>query len=116
MTAARVFFCGLVLSGTVIAADPPFTGKWQLDEGKSELRGLPEKPPSSLTLDLQGSAMACEDAVGKCSFTIDRKESRVQDAEGSRSRVAKWEGDAIILNTIVLKRGGQHSEVDRWSV
>ena len=116
MTAARVFFCGLVLTGTVLAADPPFTGKWQLDESKSELRGLPEKPPASLTLDLQGSAMSCEDAGGKCSFTIDRKESRVQDADGSRSRVAKWEGDAIILNTIVLKRGGQHSEVDRWSV
>lgn len=116
MTAVRIF-SGLFLLGAIAtAADPAYTGTWQLDESRSQLRGLPEKPPVSLKLELQGSAMTCETGAEKCSFTIDRKESRMQTAEGSRSRVAKWEGDAIILNTIVLNSGGQHSEMDRWSL
>ena len=115
MTSRSAFVC-LLLSGTVMAADPAFSGKWQLDEARSEIRGLPEKPPASLTLDLKGSAMACEAPAEKCSFTVDRQETRVATPDGSRSRVAKWEGDAIILNTIVMKRGGQHSEMDRWTV
>lgn len=118
MTVTRLPICCVLLCGIAGAADPPFSGKWQLDESRSELRGLPDKPAAVMQLDLQGSSMTCEagDVAEKCSFTIDRKESRHQTSGGTHSRVAKWEGDAIILSTIVLKPGGQHSEQDRWTV
>jgi hypothetical protein len=53
----------------------------------------------------------------KCSYTIDRKESRHQSAGATRSSVAKWEGDTVVLNTIVMKDGGgQYTEMDRWTL
>ena len=52
-----------------------------------------------------------------CSYTFDGKETKHAAGRERRSTIAKWEGDAVILNTIVLKEGiGQHTEMDRWSV
>jgi type IV secretion system protein VirB10 len=113
---SKITFWWLLFAGAAVAADPAYSGKWHLDESKSELRGLPERPAAVLTLDLQGNSMKCQASEQRCSFTLDRKEMREQTVNGSKSRVAKWEGDAIILNTIVLKSGGQHSEIDRWTL
>lgn len=103
------------------AANPGFTGTWELDESRSEIQRGPQGPPSKLALQQDGTAVTCEAVRSgvpeKCSYTTDRKETRYENAGVVRSSVAKWEGDAMVVNTIVMKKeGGQYSEMDRWTL
>jgi type IV secretion system protein VirB10 len=112
----------LVLGATSLgAADPDFSGVWHLDVAGSEIQRSAQAPAGVLKLRHNGTAVDCEavrdSSSERCSYTIDRKESRHETAGTTRSSVAKWEGDTIVVNTIVMKKnGGQHTEMDRWTL
>jgi type IV secretion system protein VirB10 len=120
----QAFRCRTVaflLSVPLWAADPDFSGTWVLDESRSEIQRSSAPVPGKLKLQHSAIAIDCEAVTGdlshKCSYTIDRKESRHESERTTRSSVAKWEGDTIVLNTIVMnKGGGQYTEMDRWTL
>jgi hypothetical protein len=106
----------LVLS--CAAADPDFTGTWNLNPSKSTVRAMPQPAPLTLKVEQSGDKVNCTavTAAGeqeKCSYSLDRTETR----NGSATAVAKWEGDAAMVNTIVLRPGGaQYTHMDRWTL
>jgi hypothetical protein len=103
------------------AADPAYSGSWRLNASRSDPR-VPSGAAESLKLSHQGLTMTCEamragSPAENCSYTIDGKETKHLSGRERRSTIAKWEGDAVILNTIVLKEGiGQQTVMDRWSL
>ncbi len=102
-------------------ADPEYTGHWVLDETQSEIHALPAPPARVLRVRLTGKTLTCsalfdEAEAENCSFTLDRKETRHVGRKGSRSIAAKWEGSALLINTIVQSRDTQHTEMDRWKL
>src|SRR5687768_4662798 len=111
----------LAVAFSLPAADPDFSGTWLLDESRSDIQRGTLAPPGTLTVQHKATEMDCEAVRNgvreNCSYTIDRKESRHESGGATRSSVAKWEGDTIVLNTIVMKKdGGQHTEMDRWTL
>ncbi len=121
MRCTLVVFLSILVPPLVQAADPAYSGSWMLNASRTDARAV-SGAPESLKLNHQGVAMTCEAArpggpVENCSYTIDGRETKHQSGRQRRSTIAKWEGDAVILNTIVLKEGvSQQTEMERWSV
>jgi len=50
-------------------------------------------------------------------FTAGRKETRALSDDTETRTVLKWEGDALLFNTILNGRHGTiHTQMDRWQV
>ncbi|HEU0142590.1 MAG TPA: hypothetical protein VFQ79_22905 [Bryobacteraceae bacterium] len=93
------------------AADPDFSGTWRSNPSQSTVQRAPLPPGKLLNIQHRGITVTCEalteaSTVENRSFTTDRKESRHESDGATRSTVAKWEGDNILVNTIVLMRSG----------
>lgn len=104
-----------------LAADPDFTGTWQLSRQRSDLRPLPAAPWERLTVTQDGQTVRCEStseggAPVAWRFTLDGKETRSAAGVMERRAAAKWEGAALLVNTVVMRRDGQHTEADRWKL
>ncbi|HZU24461.1 MAG TPA: hypothetical protein VFA04_03010 [Bryobacteraceae bacterium] len=107
----------------LLAADPNFTGEWKLNPARSGRNNLPEPAAASLTIEHHGNTIKCSTGsdhaaapAAAFSFTTDRKESRYRIGESSRSTIVKWEGDVLIINTIVNGRGPSYTVMDRWKL
>jgi hypothetical protein len=104
------------------AADPDFTGEWKMDHASSELRALPRLPAERLSIDHRGTRIrATEHRPGELSvsaeFTTDRKETVSKAGGGTtQSVISKWEGTALLVNTLVRSPGGQYTVMDRWKL
>jgi hypothetical protein len=116
-------FGELVAAATVLNAadDPNFTGKWRLQERQSEIDPKQEAPPRMIEVNHTGVLVDCRafrDAAGEpeqWSFTTDGKE-RVTKSKVKRSALAKWEGAALLINTIIIVGDSQKVEMDRWTL
>jgi len=111
----------LVTIPLLMASDPDFTGRWRLNSARSGQNRLPEPAAASLEIEHHGNVIRCSTGSGQSaapasafSFTTDRKESRYKIGESTRSTVVKWEGDVLIINTIVNGRGPSYTVMDRW--
>jgi hypothetical protein len=102
---------GLLASGD----DRDFSGNWTLDTQQSNLRGLPVSPGTILAVTQQGSGFRCTESGVTWSFRVDGTESNYKVKDASMSSEAKWEGSALLINTLV---GGPQSYVieDRWQL
>jgi hypothetical protein len=50
-------------------------------------------------------------------FTTDRKETVSKAGGGTtQSVISKWEGTALLVNTLVRSPGGQYTVMDRWKL
>jgi|SRR5579884_599935 len=104
------------------AADPDFTGKWRLNSARSDRSSLSE--PAAAVLNIAHKANQIRVTSGEASaapamswsFTTDRKESRYRIGESSRSTVVKWEGDSLLINTLVNGRTRSYTVMDRWKL
>ena len=96
------------------ADDRDFSGNWALDEQKSNFEGLAGKPASVLTVRQEGSTFHCTEADTSWSFRVGG-ESKYQIKNLSMNSEAKWEGSALLVNTLVS--GAQNAVVeDRWEL
>jgi hypothetical protein len=98
------------------ATDPDrdFSGKWMLDSSASSLRslGLVE---ADLTVSQGDAGLLISTGSSKWSYALDGSETRKSAGGESRNSVTKWEGPALIVNTLVS--GGQEFTVkDRWTL
>jgi hypothetical protein len=114
----------LVSAGMAIAAaadaDRDFSGRWVLDLDSSEPGTLPAAAHSELVIEQAAVRVRCEahstgGALARWSFTVDGEESRYKLGEESRSTAAKWEGTALLLNTLVSGRRN-YTIMDRWKL
>jgi type IV secretion system protein VirB10 len=92
------------------AADPNFSGSWKLNPEESDIRYLPASPAETLTIEHNGNVIRCLDTA----WTVDGKESRHQRGENLYKSILKWEGAALLINTIVVGPRHQYTQMDRW--
>lgn len=105
------------------AADPDFTGEWKLDKERSTIRTLPTTPCEMMKIEHKEGKLISTGIFPPCSkphpplFAAERKETRASSGDTETSTVLKWEGDALLFNTIVNGRHGTiHTQMDRWRV
>ena len=113
----------LVLVSPLAAATDPdrnFSGVWILDEKQSDVRALPDSPAALLTITQQDEVIRCAEGTpnGSSSATwiyrTDGDSARFQVGASRMSSMTKWEGAALITNTIVSPQG--YNVNDRWSL
>jgi type IV secretion system protein VirB10 len=111
----------LLLLSSAAGAPPPerdFAGTWILEPPAEGRRALPAPPYRTLKVSQQDAAIHCaatneNGAAARWSYRLDGNESR--DAIGAEvhNSVVKWEGDALLVNTLVS--GSQNYTImDRW--
>ena len=99
----------VIVSPLAAAPDPDrdFSGVWILDEQQSDVRALPAPPAALLTITQQDEFIRCTESSqnGGSSATwvyrTDGEPARFQVGTSRMSSMTKWEGAALITNTIV---------------
>jgi Bacterial conjugation TrbI-like protein len=101
--------------------DRDFSGAWVLDEKQTDLGSLPVAPGFVLTIAQEGSAIRCVESYangksgGSWIYRTDSTATKYQVGAGRMSSLTKWEGSALLINTIVS--GPQNYAVmDRWKL
>jgi len=112
----------LVFLSPAAAIDPDrdFSGVWFLDEQQSELGSLPSAAPAQLSVSQEGVTIhrTESDKAGNSAvwtYSTDGKVSKYQVEKARMSSQTKWEGAALLINTIVT--GPRNYVVtDRWKL
>ncbi len=117
-----ILFATFALSFLALAQpERGFTGVWKFNAGKSDTRNLPTPPDPFLkiehtdaTLAWSGSLESGGDATTKWSYSLDGKPQKRKVGDSTTNTVTKWEGAALLVNTIVS--GPQNYTVmERWT-
>ena len=92
---------------------------WFLDEQQSELGSLPSAAPAQLSVSQEGVTIhGTESQAGNSAvwtYSTDGKVSKYQVEKARMSSQTKWEGAALLINTIVT--GPRNYVVtDRWKL
>jgi hypothetical protein len=104
-----------------LAGDVDFSGVWRLNESRSQIRALPIRPAPELRVAAKDGSVSCEALTPgqpphPCSFATDGREIRSKGRDWTVSTKAKWEGAALLLNSINTAPQRQHTEMDRWKL
>jgi len=120
---ALIIFLGGFLVSAVpsLALDPDqdFSGHWVLDAKASTAQSLAAPAYDRLTVE-QGAVIQCtasgaDGSRVQWSYALDRKETRSVIAGETWSSVAKWEGSALLINTL-LSGARNYTVMDRWTL
>jgi type IV secretion system protein VirB10 len=106
----------VVLALTPAAHAQDFSGTWLLDAAASGLSGLPVAPQARLVVTHDSGKVTCPACgPGGWVFTTDRRTAESTGAGHRNSIAAKWQGDALVLNVIVVPSGRpQYVLMDHW--
>jgi type IV secretion system protein VirB10 len=98
------------------AADPDrdFSGKWVLDPAASDTRSL-EAVETSLTISQGDAGILCSTGSVQWSYALDGSETRKLIGDESRSSVARWEGAALVINTLI-QAPQNYTVLERWTL
>ena len=101
-------------------ADRDFAGKWILDKGATGLQSLPVRPDEHLTVTEDELALRCAaprlgSPDSQWSYLLDGTETRLRIGNETRNSVAKWEGSALLINTLV-SGPRNYTVMDRWQL
>jgi hypothetical protein len=116
----------MAVSMTGFAADKPnFSGEWTLDASKSEFGPMP--PPSSMTRKVDhndpnltytqsvvGSPQGDQTTTMK--YSTDGKETTNDMMGNALKTVAKWDGNALVINGKVDFGGTEITLSDKWTL
>lgn len=117
------FLSLIILIGTItplaaIDADRDFSGKWVLDLERSNLRPWARQPDELLAITQSDTTIQCSStdangALSQWSLALNGTETRYKIRGESMNSIAKWEGAALLINTLV---SGSHNYtiMDRW--
>src|SRR5436305_4446675 len=101
--------------GAARAANPDrdFSGKWELDQAASRIRAFAEVE-TSLTISQDDRGILCSNGAAKWRYPLDGSETRQRAGSESRNSATKWEGSALLINTLVS--GPQdYTVMERWA-
>jgi hypothetical protein len=115
--ALLVFVCLRPLAA--IDSERDFSGRWILDAAVSNTQALFEPLERTLTISQQDAAIQCSISVNGSqatwTYSLNRDETHYQLGKETRNSAVKWEGSALLVNTLVS--GSQNYTVmDRWSL
>lgn len=103
-----------------IAQSGEFSGVWVLNPSRSVVASQMEAPSLILRVEHEGNTVICTSTGAPggmpvaVTYTTDGKESKSTVGAVTRSSVAKWEGSALLINTLVRDGSGQYVVMDRW--
>lgn len=110
---APVFLLLAVTPLPAIDAERDFSGNWILVESRSDFRTLGAEPEPFLTVTQDDRAIRCKTSLNDrevtWSYALDGTETRA----GTRSSRVKWEGAALLVNTLLTDKPG-HAVMERW--
>jgi hypothetical protein len=100
-------------------SDRDFSGKWTLDTNASDLRAINLETYQFLTVqqdsNIHCSAVNAKGADVQWTYFLNSEESKYSIGTESMNSVVKWEGSALLVNTLVS--GPQNYVVmDRWTL
>jgi hypothetical protein len=103
-----------------VDADRDFGGKWILDKSASSRRAQPAVPDERLTVTQDELALRCtspaaEGPASQWSYLLDGTETRSRVGDETRNAVAKWEGSALLINTLI-SGAREYTLMDRWQL
>ncbi len=110
------FLCAILAPALAADLDRDFSGTWILDPGQSDMAALGTVAESRLVVTQDDARLRCSQpgAAGTTwSYDLSGGESKYRIGQESRNSVVKWEGAALLVNTLVS--GPQNYTVmDRW--
>jgi type IV secretion system protein VirB10 len=114
--AGEALLIALALAIPLRAADPDrdFSGKWILDPAASSTRALGQTE-TSLTISQGDVGILCSTGESQWSYALDGSETRKRIGEESRNSIAKWEGSALLISTLV-SGPPDYTVMDRWQL
>ena len=100
-------------------ADRDFSGSWNLNTAESQIRALPTPPATLLEIEQDDSLMRIVSrdnpaAPVSWSYSVTGKTTKHKVGESSYSSATKWEGTALLVNTIVSGAPGSYTRMERW--
>jgi type IV secretion system protein VirB10 len=99
-----------------LASGQDFSGTWKLKSQHVEAGALPEAPAAAIEIEQHDRAIECAAGSARWSFSTDGKEVRARIGRRSLNTVAKWEGSALLVNTIVNDPARNYTQMDRWTI
>jgi type IV secretion system protein VirB10 len=94
-----------------------FSGNWILVESRSDSRRLKMEPEPFLTVQQDEQAVRCKSVAGDTevswSYRLNGSDSKYAIAGESRNSAVKWEGAALLVNTLV-DGARNYTIMDRW--
>jgi hypothetical protein len=119
----RISAAGLFLFTLMFPAfAQEFGGTWMFSREEPQTGSLPEAPAEALEIVQESNLVRCTarrragDKPLIFSFTLDGKETKAKDGAKTLSTEAKWEGSALLVNTIVNGPSSSYTQMDRWRV
>lgn len=119
-------FFALLIAPIMVAADPDFSGTWNLDESRSELRRSPERPWKIMKVEHKDTDVRCVPVEPESEpkkpgrmvmqFATNGKEIAHPVGDATAKSIAKWEGSALMINTIVSSPQRSYTQMDRWKL
>ena len=109
----------LIVSNPTLAADPgrDFSGKWVFTPAGSNLGNLPIQPDPFLEIAQTEATVrvASEfgDVAAKWTYALNGDETKYRIGSETRSSAVKWEGAALLINTLV-SGSKNYTIMDRW--
>jgi hypothetical protein len=105
------------LLGALNAADldRDFSGSWILLEDRSRPAG-PRDPDPFLKIIQDSTAIHCATADVSWTYLLDGKDSKYTFGNESRNSAVKWEGSALLVNTLVAAGSRNYTLMDRWEL
>src|SRR5580700_9986117 len=102
-----------------IEPERDFSGRWILDPVTSNTQALPEPLERTLTVAQQDASIQCSSSFNGStvawSYSLNRQETQYSVGDEGRSSLVKWEGRALLVNTLVSGRQ-DYAVMDRWEL
>src|ERR1700737_1136982 len=96
LSAAILAACLLAAHVGSAQSDGDFSGVWKLNPGRSNVRSMPVPPEPLLKVEQSASALTLNAAT----YPLDGRTVKGRIGNSTTSTVTKWEGDALLVNTI----------------
>jgi hypothetical protein len=109
---------GLVVAAALVlqaaVPDRDFSGRWILDAGRSDPGTLDGSPEPALTIAQDDRRITCSSPAGEARFDLHGADSKYRLGQENRNSAVKWEGSALLINTLVASGPQQYAISDRW--
>src|ERR1039457_671906 len=116
---AAILALGAVTPLSAADSDRDFSGRWDLDRNSSDLRALSLETYEFLeveqTTEIHCTAVDARGASLQWTYFLNGGESQYRIGAESMNSVAKWEGSALLVNTLVAGLEN-YVVMDRWTL
>ncbi|HLI85416.1 MAG TPA: hypothetical protein VKV17_15985 [Bryobacteraceae bacterium] len=99
-----------------VDADRDFSGEWVLERAPASGRFAPAEPRLTIRqndLVIRCTAASPGNSPTEWSYLLDGTETRFAAGDEMRSSIVKWEGAALLVNTLV-SGARNYTQMDRW--